>query len=66
MLLNRLKDSYFEVLKSQQEDYPLTYEHVIELLKNHEYYTELTIGDAMTIRSMFGLIIIDDLAKLFD
>ena len=66
MLLQRLKDSYFEVLQQKQEDYPLTYEYVIELLKNHEYFTELTIGDAMTIRAMFGLFVIDDIVKLFD
>ena len=46
-LLERLKPEFRERLDSQK--YPLTYEGIIGSLTENDYYTELTVGEAVTL-----------------
>jgi hypothetical protein len=46
-LLERLKPEFKERLDSQK--YPLTYEGIIGSLTENDYYTQLTIGEVVTL-----------------
>ena len=48
-LLDRLQPAFLKKLELSKDKYPTTYENVKTILKNKDYYSELTIGEGASI-----------------
>tara|TARA_R110002049_G_scaffold222588_2_gene394275 strand:- start:195 stop:401 length:207 start_codon:yes stop_codon:yes gene_type:complete len=52
MLIDQLKKNYKAELRIAEKEFPLTVQHLIEVLSTEEYITSLTYGDIMDMQSM--------------
>lgn len=66
MLLNKLKDEYYEKIKSKSEEYPALAECIFRALKENDYVLNLTFEELGYIRDLAGLNKIDDIYWIFD
>jgi hypothetical protein len=48
-LLDRLKPEYLEKLELTKEQFPQMYKNVKTILKNKDFYSELTIGEGVSL-----------------
>lgn len=54
-LLERLKPEFIVKIDSIQQQYPSTYKCIITSLKDSEYYTDLRVGDALSLLTHLDL-----------
>jgi hypothetical protein len=54
-LLDRLKPEFIVKIDSIEQQYPSTYKCIIKSLKDNDYYTDLRVGDALSLLAHLDL-----------